>query len=235
MGRVARQSDAVTLGLTLVGLLLLAATARAKQPGEGKTQARIAQARSLYVKMHDGVEIAVSVYLPRDLKANERVPVLMRTTRYWREPQKSWMLKMLLGLHLVHSDLLVDPQVKYFNKRHFAVLLVDARGSGASGGHRALEYSPAEVADMGEVATWAAAQPWSNGHVGTFGISYEGNTAELAAVPNQAAIRAVMPLYDTFDNTEDEGDGESRLSRFYTSGAMKSPLSTAMTYAVPWN
>ena len=87
---------------------------------------------------------------------------------------------------------------------------------------------------MGEVAAWAAVQPWSNGLVGTFGVSYEGNTAELAAVPNQAAIRAVMPLYDTFDNTEDEGERESRLSRSCASGAMLSPPSTAMTYAAGW-
>jgi putative CocE/NonD family hydrolase len=196
----------VILSLGIVGLLLLAKTAAARQPGEGKPQAGLSQSRSLYVRMHDGVEIAVSVYLPRALKPNERVPVLMRTTRYWREPEKSWMLKMLLGLRLVRSHLFVDQQVKYFNERRFAVLLVDARGSGASGGHRALEFSPAEVADMGEVAAWAAVQSWSSGHVGTFGISYEGNTAELAAVPNQAAIRAVMPLYDTFDNSENEGE-----------------------------
>jgi len=34
--------------------------------------------------MRDGVEIAVTVDLPADLKEGERVPVLMRTTRYWR-------------------------------------------------------------------------------------------------------------------------------------------------------
>jgi uncharacterized protein len=180
--------------------------AYAKPPGEKMTPAGMRQESSLYVEMHDGVEIAVSVYLPPDLKAGERVPVLMRTTRYWREAQKSWMLKTLLDLHIVRSDLLTQPEVKYFNQRHFAVLLVDARGTGASGGHRAIEFSPAEVTDMGEVAAWAAQQPWSNGRVGTFGISYEGNTAELAAVPNQPAIRALMPLYDTFDNTEDEGE-----------------------------
>jgi putative CocE/NonD family hydrolase len=62
-----------------------------------------------------------------------------------------------------------------------------------------VEYSPAEIADMGEVAAWASLQPWSNGRVGTFGVSYDGNTAELSAVPNQPAIRAVMPLYDDLD------------------------------------
>ena len=117
------------------------------------------------------------------------------------------MLKTLISLHLVRSSFLTAPEVRYFNQRRFAVLLVDARGTGASGGHRAIEFSPAEVADMGEIAAWAARQPWCNGSVGTFGISYEGNTAELAGASNQPAIRAVMPLYDTFDNTEYEGQG----------------------------
>jgi uncharacterized protein len=43
--------------------------------------------------------------------------------------------------------------------------------------------------------------------VGTFGISYEGNTAELAAASDQPAIRAVMPLYDDFDVYADSWPG----------------------------
>jgi len=41
--------------------------------------------------MRDGVEIAVTINLPADLKPGQRVPVLMRTTRYWRskEPRRS--------------------------------------------------------------------------------------------------------------------------------------------------
>jgi uncharacterized protein len=124
----------------------------------------------------------------------------MRTTRYWREPQLGWTYRVLIGLGLLSPpNEIEDPQAAYFNQRHFVVLAVDARGSGASGGNRPVEWSPAEVADMGEVAAWAAKQPWSNGRVGTFGISYDGNAAELAAAANQPAIRAVMPLYDNFD------------------------------------
>jgi uncharacterized protein len=195
------------LALSMVVFFFVAASTGWAKPGGKMAPAGFRSSTSLYVKMPDGVEIAVSVYLPPDLKPGEKVPALMRTTRYWREPQKSAVLKMLLALHVVHSDLLVDERVIYYNKRRFAVLLVDARGSGASGGHRALEFSPKEVADMGDLAAWAAQQPWCNGRVGTFGISYEGNTAELAAVPNQRAIRALAPLYDTFDQSEDEGEG----------------------------
>jgi len=167
-----------------------------------QTRSGIQQSTSLYVTTRDGTPIAVTVHLPSDLDLGVRVPVLMRTTRYWREYQPGAALRTLIKLHLLPADILVDKQVKYFNRRHFAVVLVDARGSGASGGHRVIEYSSQEIADMGEVAAWAAQQPWSNGHVGTFGISYEANTAELAAVPNQPAIRAVMPLFGTFDNLE---------------------------------
>src|SRR5580700_8547161 len=196
-----------TIGLTLFTTLFATTmTAQVRNANYVESPSAFRHATSFYVKMRDNVELAVSLYLPRNLKSNERVPALMRTTRYWREPQKSRMLKTLINLHIVRSSSLTAPDVEYFNQRRFAVLLVDARGTGASGGHRAVEFSPAEVADMGELGAWAAAQPWCNGNVGTFGISYEGNIAELAAVPNQPAIRAVMPLYDTFDNTEDEGE-----------------------------
>jgi putative CocE/NonD family hydrolase len=184
------------VALVLVGV----ATFRTKLPGEEMTPTGIRQSSSMYVKMRDGVEIAVTIDLPPDLKKGERIPVLMRTTRYWREPQMGWLVRMLLALHQANPvETVEDRQKAYFNQRHFAVLAVDARGSGASGGNRAMEWSPTEVADIGEVAAWAAQQTWSNGRVGTFGISYDGNAAELAAVPNQPAIRAVMPLYDNFD------------------------------------
>ena len=82
--------------------------------------------------MRDGVEIAVTIDLPPDLKESERVPVLMRTTRYWREPQIGWLLRMLVALHQIDlSEALADQQMAYFNQRRFAVLAVDARGSGA--------------------------------------------------------------------------------------------------------
>jgi hypothetical protein len=193
----------MALGLGAVVLsaavFLAVATAVTKLPGEEMTPAGYRQSTSRYVKVRDGTEIAVTVMLPPDLKAGERIPALMRTTRYWRGPQIGWGLRLMVALHQVHAADLIDKQRAYFNRRRFAVVLVDARGSGASGGHRVVEYSPAEVADLGEVAAWIAQQPWSSGRVGTFGVSYDGNTAELAAATNQAAIRAVIPLYDDFD------------------------------------
>jgi uncharacterized protein len=196
----------IILGAVAVILLLaLLVTVRTKRPG---------RSTSFYLRMRDGVELAISVYSPEDLKPGERLPVLMRTTRYWRESEIGWTARTLLALHALSASDLVDNQVLYFTKQRFAVVLVDARGSGASGGSRVMEFSRAEIADMGEVAAWAARQPWSNGRIGTFGISYEGNTAEFAAVPNEPSVRALMPLYDEFDQYTQIGSGGVLLYSF---------------------
>ncbi len=204
----------ILVALLSILTVVVIATVFTRLPGEEMTPAGHRQSTSVYVKMRDGVEIAVTVLLPQDLQPGERVPALMRTTRYWRGSQPGWLLRAMVALHQLPAMNLVDRQRAYFNRRRFVVVLADARGSGASGGSRAVEYSPMEIADMGELAAWVARQPWSNGRVGTFGVSYEGNTAELAAVPNQPAIRAVMPLYDDFDTQSLIQPGGVALSGF---------------------
>ena len=59
--------------------------------------------------------------------------------------------------------------------------MADARGSGASFGTRTGELSQREISDYGELIGWIAAQPWSNGRIGVYGGSYEGQAAELIA------------------------------------------------------
>ncbi len=56
-----------------------------------------------------------------------------------------------------------------------------------------LELGPREIADYGELIDWVAAHPWSNGRVGAYGTSYEGQAAELVAGlgnPHVVAIAA---------------------------------------------
>jgi putative CocE/NonD family hydrolase len=59
--------------------------------------------------------------------------------------------------------------------------------------------APDEIADLGELAMWAAAQPWCNGRVGAYGTSYTGSTAELSAATGAPALKAVFPRFNEFD------------------------------------
>lgn len=93
------------IGLTLVGAVLAGiayvvfATIFVRLPGSESTPAGFRQETSIYVRMRDGVDIAVTVLLPPDLKAGERVPVLMRITRYWRGQKIGWGLRAMAALH----------------------------------------------------------------------------------------------------------------------------------------
>jgi putative CocE/NonD family hydrolase len=188
--------------LGLLGLAVLAASVLAilatttKLPGEKKTPAGVQRDTAMYIKMRDGVQIAVDVWLPQDYQAGQRLPVLLRTTRYGRDGQFGWEYRLAVALKPTDPN---DEQTDYLNQRHFVVILADARGSGASGGHRETEFSREEISDLGELVNWTANQSWSNGRVGTFGGSYEGATAELTAVTNPPALKAVAPFSSQFD------------------------------------
>jgi putative CocE/NonD family hydrolase len=188
--------------LGLVGLAVLTASVIAilatftKLPGEEKTPAGVRRDTALYIKMHDGVQIAVDVWLPQDYQAGQRLPTLLRTTRYGRDGQFGWAYRLAVAFKQTDPH---DEQTDYLNGRRFVVVLADTRGSGASGGLRETEFSPELISDLGDLANWVASQPWSNGRVGTFGNSYEGATAELTAVPSPPALKAVAPISSQFD------------------------------------
>jgi uncharacterized protein len=149
--------------------------------------------------MRDGVQIAADVWLPQDYQVGQRLPVLLRTTRYGRDGQFGWAYRLAVALKQADPHGPGDAQTDYLNQRHFVVVVGDARGSGASGGHRETEFSREEISDLGELVNWAAKQPWSNGRIGTFGGSYEGATAELTAAATQPAMKAVAAFSSQFD------------------------------------
>jgi putative CocE/NonD family hydrolase len=150
-------------------------------------------AQSIYIPMRDGVQIAIDVILPKDLPADIKIPAIMVMARYWRsfdlrmpaQPGKAPM-----GPRGTIAD--------FFGTHGYAVVIADARGSGASFGVWQAPFHDQEVADFGEVAEWVIRQPWSNGLIGTTGISYEGTLAEAVALAHPA-VKAVIPQGMEFD------------------------------------
>jgi putative CocE/NonD family hydrolase len=147
--------------------------------------------QSVYVPVGDGVRLAVDAWLPVDRTAvGGTVGTVMRVTRYHRaeaprEPGPEADTNAAAG------DL--------FNRAGFALVVVDARGTGASFGTRTGELGEREIKDYGEVIDWVAAQPWSNGRVGIYGTSYEGQAAELIAGLGHAHLVAVAALFSPHD------------------------------------
>jgi putative CocE/NonD family hydrolase len=156
---------------------------------------RVGTPRSVYVTMADGCRLAVDVILP-DGDAGKRWPTVLILTPYVRRFQ------LAAGSNVEPSP----NSYKYrdmFVPRGYAVVVVDARGTGASFGTRDSFRSPRERADYKEIADWIVAQPWSDGRIGATGISYLGAACDFLASTGHAAVKAIAPLFAVWDTWAD--------------------------------
>lgn len=177
------------------------AAAGSLTPYDSKSNAQYKgmQLKSFYLTMRDSVKIAVDLYLPKGLKKGDKIPCIVHQTRYWRRPQLRWPFSMFSnGLIGRTADL-----IKVFVANGYAIVNVDARGSGASFGTRAHPWTEDEVKDGAEVLDWIVAQPWSNGKTGSMGVSYGGTTAEFLATNQHPSLKAVVLMFSLFDVYED--------------------------------
>lgn len=171
------------------------------------------QNTSLHLGMSDGVRIAVDLWLPADASAANRYPTLIRATRYWRDQG--------VTNPAYRSQTGPAQEAIGWASLGFAVLYVDARGSGASFGTRAHPWSLQEVKDYAEIVNWVVQQPWSDGKLGAYGISYEGNTAALIGMLGNPAVKAVSPQYGDMDIMTDIAAPGGVLNAGFLSAWMK--------------
>ena len=158
---------------------------------------------ALHIPMRDGVDLAADVLLPKGLAPETRIPALVSQTRYWRATELRAPFKWFLEpsrLSAYAKDLL-----PFFVGQGYAIVLVDVRGTGASFGEWPHPWPDASTRDAADLADWIVSQPWSNGRIGGYGVSYLGTTAELMAAPAHPAIRAVVPMFNHPDGYQDIG------------------------------
>jgi len=127
--------------------------------------------KNVAVPMRDGVVLRADVWLPA---AEGRFSTLVYRTPYGKhDAPKEWStFEKLPG-------------------RGYAVVIQDVRGRYASDGEFVAYQN--EGKDGYDTIEWAARQPWSDGNVGTFGLSYPGAVQWLAAVENPPHLKAMVP------------------------------------------
>jgi len=139
--------------------------------------------------MPDGGRLAADLYLPKETKPAERLPVLLEYIPYRKTESRSSTFSL----------------ASYFVRRGYVVARVDIRGSGSSEG-RVIEYEycDQEQTDAEVVIDWLSKQPFSNGNVGMFGISWGGFNSIHLAMRNPPALKAIIAVMATDDLFEDD-------------------------------
>ena len=139
------------------------------------------------VAMRDGVELSTDVWLPParpgaagPAPSGERFPALLIRNIYNNADRRylSWM--------------------QPFVAAGYAVVAQDCRGRHDSDG----TWDPyiCEVTDGYDTVEWVGTQPWCDGQVATFGVSYPGFTQTVSATLRNPHLKALVPIASQQDN-----------------------------------
>ena len=159
---------ATGFGLFLGGELTALETAAPTSAYQSSANSPITTGQPVRVRMRDGAELSGDLYLPA---GEGPFPTLVRKSPYERDRRAN------------------DERIgtaHYFVANGYAVLIVSQRGRFGSDGifHQARNEGWLEHKDGYDTIEWAAAQPWSNGKIGTYGISADGQW-QLATGPTR--------------------------------------------------
>ncbi len=158
---------------------------------------------STWIPMKDGVRLAATLYVPDGAQAGEKLPALLEYLPYRKDDGTA------AGDYPKHA---------YFARRGYVSVRVDIRGFGASEGMPPeREYSEQEQQDGEQVIAWLAHQPWSNGNVGMFGISWGGFTALQMAMRHAPGLKAIVAVHATSELFHDDVhyiDGMAHIDEF---------------------
>ncbi|PYX86549.1 MAG: peptidase S15 [Acidobacteria bacterium] len=136
-----------------------------------------------WIPMKDGIRLSATLYMPDSTKPGEKFPALLDYLPYRKDDA------MAAGDYSKHA---------YFAHRGYVSTRVDIRGFGSSEGRLPeREYSEQEQTDGEQVIAWLATQPWSNGSVGMFGISWGGFNSIQMAMRNTPHLKAIIAIAAT--------------------------------------
>lgn len=178
MSTRAPRASAVVMMLSLVAALIaIPATPAAAAP-------------NTYIRMSDGVIIAMNVRMPNDFQKDRTYPTVFEMAGYENGSASDDELNDQAGLR--GSRQLTE----MFNKNYVTVH-ASVRGTGCSGGEFDL-FSWRSALDGREIIDWIAEQPWSNGEVAQYGHSYSGITGFMVAAtrPPQLRVASLSGLID---------------------------------------
>jgi putative CocE/NonD family hydrolase len=141
------------------------------------------------IPVRDGLELSANLFMPAAREQGERFPAILEMIPYRKDDWRYCFDHQLMT---------------YFAQRGYVGCRLDVRGTGSSPGLARDEYTPEETQDGYDAVEWLAAQPWCNGNVGMWGISYGGFTAIQVAMLRPPALKAIVPVYATDDRYTDD-------------------------------
>jgi putative CocE/NonD family hydrolase len=160
----------------------------------------VALESNIRVRMRDGVHLATDVYRPaRSGRAiTGRFPVIMERTPYGRNVTS---FRDFTAAN--HTPKTRAEVAEFYVRNGYVVIFQDCRGRHDSEGEFTKYLS--EGADGFDTCRWIIEQPWSNGRIGTMGLSYAAHTQVALACLNPPGLKAMYVDCGGFSNAYQGG------------------------------
>lgn len=144
---------------------------------------RVTEIEHCWIPLPDGTRLAARIWLPEGAE-NDPVPALLEYLPYHKRDFTAFRDR---------------PIQAYMAGHGYVAVRVDIRGSGDSDGLLHDEYTETEQLDALDVIAWMRQQPWCNGQVGMWGISWGGFNALQVAARQPEGLNALIVLGFTDD------------------------------------
>ncbi len=149
--------------------------------------------RDVRVPMPDGTALDGDIYRPA---SSERFPVILGAHPYNKDLQSPPLRPVGFTPMRGYME---SGDSTFFARRGYVHAVFNVRGTGKSEGFYQL-MGPVEVQDICDLIGWLAAQPWSSGNVGMFGVSYFARLAKAVAAAGPKPLKAI---FAPFAGTDD--------------------------------
>jgi putative CocE/NonD family hydrolase len=193
-----------TTSLTRRGLNRLAAAFTLAGAAQARAQAapyEVLLESNIRVAVRDGVRLATDVYRPARAgkAAPGRFPVILERTPYGRNVTS---FRDITQANPKTPKTRAEVAAVYV-KQGYVVVFQDCRGRYDSEGEFVKYLS--EGADGFDTCRWLVAQPWSDGRIGTMGLSYAAHTQGALACLNPPGLKAMVLDCGGFSNAYQDG------------------------------
>ncbi len=186
--------------LTAVGTALLARAPAAEEGGAQQSAAEMHLTSDVMVRMRDGVHLATDIYRP--MRGGNLLPgpypVILERTPYGKT--------VVSRSELTARDPIAKSRAevaRYFVSRGYIVMYQDCRGRYRSEGEFVKYLS--DGLDGFDTCDWIVHQPFSNGKIGTMGLSYAAHTQGALACAGAPGIAAMFLDSGGFANAYQDG------------------------------
>jgi len=154
--------------------------------------------RDVRIPVRDGIGLDSDIFRP---KTEGRFPAILTISPYSKGDQSIEIMPISFSGERASIE---AGDFNFFVRRGYVFIIANLRGTQASDGYFGnIDPDPDSIYDIYDVIEWIAHQPWCNGNVGMFGISYFSVVQKRVAVLKPPHLKTIFAPYGWTDSYRD--------------------------------